>query len=548
MIRVVLYLVLIGLIAAGAAWLADRPGDVTITWLGLHIETSVLVAAAAVAIIAALTVFLWSLVRLLLRSPRLLASFRANRRRATAQRAIARGLIAIGAGDTTAAQRFAAQAGKLAPGEPLALLLTAQMAQATGDRAGAERAFRAMAERQDTRLIGMRGLYVEAQRRNDTDTARHYAEAVAHAAPALSWASHAVLKDRCAVHDWAGAITALDRMQRAGVIDRASHRRQRAVLLTALAEAEPDAAKAKAHALEAVKLAPDLVPAAALAGKLAAEAGERRKAARIVEAAWRAEPHPDLAEVYAHLRSGDSARDRLARVQILQRLAPRHVESALAVARAAIDAHDFATARAALGPLSVAPTQRVALLMAELEEAEHGDVGRARAWMSRALRAARDPAWTADGIVSDHWLPVSPVTGELDAFRWRAPVSEIAAPAIDQRQAIEERHVVQEPVPQRIEAAPPLSGPPGGGTAPGEAAAVEAAAEAEEAPPEPAPRPAPAATAAAAPANPAVPANPAAPASAPPARRPDAVIPLVHAPDDPGPPAPKDRSWRSLFR
>ena len=543
MIRVVLYLVLIGLIAVGAVWLADRPGDVTITWLGLHIETSVLVAAAAVAIIAALTAFLWSLVRLLLRSPRLIARGWANRRRANAQRAIARGLIAIGAGDTRAAQRFAAQAGKLAPGEPLALLLTAQMAQATGDRTGAERAFRAMAERQDTRLLGMRGLYVEAQRRNDSDTARHYAEAVAHAAPALSWASHAVLKDRCAAHDWAGAVTALDRMQRAGVIDRVGHRRQRAVLLTALAEAEPDAAKAKAHAFEAVKLAPDLVPAAALAGKLAAEAGERRKAARIVEAAWRAEPHPDLAEVYAHLRSGDSARDRLARVQILQRLAPSNMESALAVARAAIDAHDFATARAALVPLSVAPTQRVALLMAELEEAEHGDVGRARAWMSRALRAARDPAWTADGIVSDHWLPVSPVTGELDAFRWRAPVSEIAAPAIEERQAIEERHVVQEPVAERIEAAPPLSGPPGGGTAPGQAAAVEAAAEAEEAPPEPAPRPA-----AAAPANPAAPANSAASAPAPPARRPEAVIPLVHAPDDPGPPAPKDRSWRSLFR
>jgi HemY protein len=544
MIRVVLYLILIGLIAVGAVWLADRPGDVTITWLGLHIETSVLVAAAAVAIIAALTAFLWSLVRLLLRSPRLIARGWANRRRANAQRAIARGLIAIGAGDTRAAQRFAAQAGKLAPGEPLALLLTAQMAQATGDRTGAERAFRAMAERQDTRLLGMRGLYVEAQRRNDSDTARHYAEAVAHAAPALSWASHAVLKDRCAAHDWAGAVTALDRMQRAGVIDRVGHRRQRAVLLTALAEAEPDAAKAKAHALEAVKLAPDLVPAAALAGKLAAEAGERRKAARIVEAAWRTAPHPDLAEVYAHLRSGDSARDRLARVQILQRLAPSNMESALAVARAAIDAHDFATARAALVPLSVAPTQRVALLMAELEEAEHGDVGRARAWMSRALRAARDPAWTADGIVSDHWLPVSPVTGELDAFRWRAPVSEIAAPAIEERQAIEERHVVQEPVAERIEAAPPLSGPPGGGTALGEAAAVEAAAEAEEAPPEPAPRPA----AAAASANPAAPANSAASAPAPPARRPEAVIPLVHAPDDPGPPAPKDRSWRSLFR
>src|SRR5262245_15035330 len=231
MIRVVLYLILIGLAAVGVAWLADRPGDVTITWLGLHIETSVMVAAAAVALVAALTVMLWSLVRLLLRSRHLIVHSRAARRRAQAQRAISHGLIAIGAGDTRAAQRYAAQAEQLAPGEPLALLLSAQMAQASGDRAGAERAFRAMAERSDTKLLGMRGLYIEAQRRHDGIAARHYAEAAAHAAPALPWASQAVLADRCAVHDWTGALAALERMRRAGVIDKATHRRRRAVLL-----------------------------------------------------------------------------------------------------------------------------------------------------------------------------------------------------------------------------------------------------------------------------------------------------------------------------
>ena len=71
-----------------------------------------------------------------------------------------------------------------------------------------------------------------------------------------------------------------------------------------------------------MKLAPGLVPAAALAGRLLAEAGEMRKASRILEAAWRANPHPDLAETYAHVRPGDSARDRLARVQTLAKLKP----------------------------------------------------------------------------------------------------------------------------------------------------------------------------------------------------------------------------------
>jgi len=42
--------------------------------------------------------------------------------------------------------------------------------------------------------------------------------------------------------------------------------------------------------------------------------------------------------------------------------------------------------------------------------------------VARAVNAARDPAWTADGVVADRWEPVSPVTGGLDAFQWRVPV------------------------------------------------------------------------------------------------------------------------------
>ena len=48
MIRVALYLILIGAIAYGVALLADRPGDVVVTWQGLRIETSLLVLGAAI--------------------------------------------------------------------------------------------------------------------------------------------------------------------------------------------------------------------------------------------------------------------------------------------------------------------------------------------------------------------------------------------------------------------------------------------------------------------------------------------------------------------
>ena len=150
-----------------------------------------------------------------------------------------------------------------------------------------------------------------------------------------------------------------------------------------------------------------------------------RRSMRIVETAWLAQPHPDLADAYAHVKLGDSARQRLVRVETLAAKAPGHIEGALAIARAAIDASEFAKAREALAPFIAAPTQRVAMLMAEIERTEHGDSGRARAWTLRAVRALHDPAWTADGYVSDRWRPVSPVTGRLDAFQWQTPVAAL---------------------------------------------------------------------------------------------------------------------------
>ena len=512
MIRVVLYLVLIVLVAVGVVWLADRPGDVAITWQGLRIETSVMVAAVAVASLVAAAVAVWSILRFVVRSPARAAAALAERRRRRGFAAISRGLVAIGAGDARAAHRFAAEALRSAPAEPLALLLTAQTAQLSGDRGAAEAAFRAMAARADTRLLGLHGLYVEAQRRDDGTAARHFAEEAAQAAPALPWAGQAVLDFRCADADWGGALERLEANRASGLVDKVSHRRLRAVLLTAraLAAEEHDRDRARTIALDAIRLAPDLVPAAALAGRLLAEAGEPRKAGKILEAAWRANPHPDLADVYAHVRLSDSARDRLRRIEALARHPEGHVEGALALARAALDARELGTARTALAPLLASPTQRVAMLMAELEDLT-GDAGRAREWLGRAVHARRDPAWTADGFVSEHWMPVSPVSGRLDAFQWKVPVEEVPA-----------GRVIEGRAPPAVGADPQLPPAPPGAAAPALPPAVAARV----------------------------------PGIRPPVPEPQApIIPLVHAPDDPGPDAelekdtdsePHEDGWRRL--
>jgi len=152
----------------------------------------------------------------------------------------------------------------------------------------------------------------------------------------------------------------------------------------------------------------------------------------LIEQVWPRTAHPELAAVYLDLRPGDSSLDRLAKAQNLMRLAPRQPESRLSVARAALVARQFDVARQAMAPLVAEgeqPTAGMCLLMAELENAQHGDKGQVRQWMARASRAPRDATWIADGVASATWQPASPATGRLDAFVWQSP-PERPAPEI----------------------------------------------------------------------------------------------------------------------
>ena len=138
-------------------------------------------------------------------------------------------------------------------------------------------------------------------------------------------------------------------------------------------------------------------------------------------------------------------------------------------------------------------------------------------------------------------MPVSPVTGRLDAFEWKVPLAELAhegarvdsgvldaaAPLLDASPTVAPPLVTQE-----------SAAPADPQAEPSEAAAPQVADQ------EPSVHAAPTAEPKAAPLSPRRPA----PA--------DAVIPLVHAPDDPGPetepvaaePAEQQRRFPSLFR
>ncbi|MEO1421044.1 MAG: heme biosynthesis HemY N-terminal domain-containing protein, partial [Pseudomonadota bacterium] len=425
MLRLFIYLAVIVALAMGLSWLADRPGQLVINWEGQVVETSVFYAVVLMSAFLGAVLLTWSILRHIWESPAAIGSFLSRRKEKRGLDSVSSGMIAIGAGDRSGATRYAIQARKTLPNEPLTHLLRAQAAQLAGDKATARRIYEGMLNTPDTEQLGLRGLFLEAEREGELEAARQFAERAVRLNPKLTWPVDSLFELQCKTSDWAGALETTAIARKNGQIEKASADRRRAVLLTAQAQVaeDTDPEKALQLATEAHGLAANLVPAAAIAGRMLASRGNTPKATKIIQKTWQKSPHPDLAVAYAYSRLGDSPKDRLDRVKKLAALNPYSLEGPVAVATAAIDAKDYAAARSALEPLlENRLTQRVCTLMARIEGEEFGDKGRVREWLARAVNAPRDPAWTADGVVSEQWAPVSPVSGALDAFQWRVPV------------------------------------------------------------------------------------------------------------------------------
>ncbi|MBS3649976.1 heme biosynthesis protein HemY [Pseudaminobacter sp. 19-2017] len=454
MIRILFFLLVVFLLGLGFAWLADRPGDMVVTLSGYQYRVSLMVAAVAVVTVVAAVMILWWLLKAIWTSPYTVARYFRVRRRDRGYQALSTGMIAAGAGDFDLARRKNREAMKLirSDQEPLIQLLDAQVSLLEGRHDEARQKFEAMAEDPEMKLLGLRGLYLEAERLGDREAARHYAARAAEAAPQLGWAADSTIEQRIAEGDWDGALKILDAQKSTHQVDRELAARRRSVLLTAKANAlfDTNFAIAKAAALEANRLRPDFVPAALVAARALFRESDLRKGAKVLEAAWKATPHPGLADLYVHARHGDSVNDRLVRAKKLQSLRQNNAESALAVARAALDAGDYSLAREqAESAIRMQPREGAWLLLADTEEAETGDVGKVREYLAKAVRAPRDPAWVADGYESDRWAPVSPVTGRLDAFEWRVPVERLGAliEADRERAQIEEAPALAAPLP-----------------------------------------------------------------------------------------------------
>ena len=148
MLRVIFYFAIVVALGFGFSWLADRPGELDVTFGGNHYNVPLITAAAGVVAIVAAILIIWWLIKSIIQSPYTLRRHFRARKRDRGYQSLSTGLIAAGAGDAEAARRMTKQAGKLlnSDQEPLIKLLEAQPAMLDGRPAEARTGLEAMNE------------------------------------------------------------------------------------------------------------------------------------------------------------------------------------------------------------------------------------------------------------------------------------------------------------------------------------------------------------------------------------------------------------------
>ncbi|HEY4135577.1 MAG TPA: heme biosynthesis HemY N-terminal domain-containing protein [Alphaproteobacteria bacterium] len=436
MIRVLAYVLMVVAAVAVAGWFALRPGLVAIEWLGWHVEAPVGLVVVAVLLAVALLIALWRFWSYIFGAPKRMRHWRQMRRREAGHAELTRGMIAVASGDAEAARLAARRAQDLAGKDEaaLALLLAAQAAQLAGDEVEAERSFTAMLARPDTEFIGLRGLLAQANRGGDRQQALALARRAYALKPDAPWLLTTMFDLSLREGDWRTAEEVVTRGERRQLFAPARAQRHAALLAHLQAEAAEragDLQGALRQARKAYRLLPDSAPLAIQLVRLLIADGARREAVKTIEAAWPLAPHAELARLYLEARYEPDPLKAFGRMERLVKLAPTHLESRLALARAAIAAKLWGTARGQLVAATAEandPPARAWRLLAELEQLEHNDEGAARRALDHAAHARPDEAWTCRSCNARTaaWSAVCGACDSFDSLDWTSPPSVVA--------------------------------------------------------------------------------------------------------------------------
>ena len=442
LIKILSFVAMVMLVSFGAGQLMEAKGGVTIQYSGFELSFGALQAAL---LVLGLLISLWLVLKLLglvialLRfingdETALSRYFYRNRERRGFE-ALSDGLMALASGEGRDAMASAKKADRLLNRPDLTNLIVAQAAVANGDRQTAEATYKKLLKDHKTRFVGTYGLLQQHLQDGDTELALKLAEHAFALKPKHGETQDALLKLQAGQEDWHGVRATLTAKLKHGTLPKDVHKRRDAIFALSQARdlrAEGKLQEAQSYAVEANKLAPSLVPAALLAAEGHREQNNGTQASRILRAAWRLAPHPELASGFAALAPDEEAAARLKRFEQFTKGTDSHPETKMLMAELYVALADFDAARRALGELAKTdPTMRALTILAAIERGDGADDQSVRQLLTQAISAQRDPQWICEncGHVDHDWEPVCLNCEAIDSIAWkRPPMSEAVSP------------------------------------------------------------------------------------------------------------------------
>ena len=431
LLKILIFVALVAALTFGVGFLTEMGDVAVLTVLGREfVLTPLVTIIGALALLLAVWI-LFRAVGLLVATLRFLngdetaiSRYFDRRSERKGYEALADGMMALAAGEGRLAIRKAERAEKYLKRPELTKLVVAQGAEMVGDTALATKTFKALVVDDRTRFVGVRGLMKQKLADGDTDTAMKLAEKAMALRPKNEEVQTTLLQLQAQHENWSGARETLAAALKAGNLPRDVHKRRDAVL--ALADARDAMAEGKIEdasktAASANRMAPSLVPAAVMAARLATAEGKPKVATKTIRDAWATDPHPDLAAAFAEIAPDETPPERLKRFRTLLAKHPGAEETKLLEAELQIAAEDFPAARRAMGDLADnTPTSRAATIMAAIERGEGSEDRVVRAWLAKAVTAARGPQWVCGncGHVHADWRPLCSSCESFDSLSW----------------------------------------------------------------------------------------------------------------------------------
>ena len=441
--KVILFVVLVAALALGAGLLSETGETMRLTVAGWEFTIGPVQAVVlALLIVIAVSLLLKALglvgasFRFLNGDETAISRYFDRNRERKGYRALSEGLMALASGEPRLALSRAQNAERLLGKPELTTLLVAQAAEAAGDRKRATEAYKTLLRDDATRFVGVRGLLQQKLADGDREVALKLAEKAFELRPGHAETQDILLKLQSDSGDWSGARTTLGAKLRAGTLPKDVYRRRDAVLALQQARTVMDdtaSIEAREAAIEANRLSPDLIPAAAMAGRGYLAKGDKKNATRVLKKAWEVLPHPDLAAVFAEIEPEESPQDRLKRFRTLTNARPDSDETRMLLAELLLATEDFPGARRALDDIATrAPTQRSLAILAAIARGEGAEDSIVRDLVARAIAAPRGPQWVCDKCqaIHDGWQPICENCGSFDTLSWRTPPATSSSPAL----------------------------------------------------------------------------------------------------------------------